>query len=664
MSSPSAESVSIIDGGWCTTYQMTVDLNVLNHLGINLYSNIPAVLAEVVANAWDADAETVRVDISEDPTSITISDDGHGMSRNEINARFLKVGYRRRKHAGPVTPKHGRLVMGRKGIGKLSLFSIANSIEVQTARNGRVNGFTMSLKDVERAIGNGTDSNTYHPVPLSKEKLVVKRGTRIVLTDLRRQLTRVQPALRRRLARRFSVIGSATSFSVSVNGKPIDIADRDYFKSLQYVWHYGEHGNRSRQLWTRSVHSEERPRTLFEGWIGTTFESGQLKDANESLNKIVVMVRGKVAKEDILADLDETGLYSKYVIGEIHADFLDEDDEVDIATTSRQSIIEDDERYIQLKNAVSNELRHIRNQSTRLRNKEGRKTAEQIEAIRKWFSDLGRDDKRRAEVVFGKINQIAIDDPLKRATLFKYGVLAFESLKSKQNLDAITSVNGESIIEFGKVFGTLDELESSLYHQIVSGRVGVVRALMEQVDQNAKERIIQEHLFDHLWLLDPSWERASTTEFMEARVGKEFAKISRKLTAEEKSGRIDIQYRTAAGRHVIVELKRPNVATSTISLMRQVVQYTNALQDILQELNDEHAQVEMVCILGRIPSDWSIPSGLIRSERALSAYGARVVFYSHLIENALKAYQAFLSKSKETGRIVRLLDEIDESLEP
>ncbi len=647
-----------------TTYQMTVDLNVLNHLGINLYSNIPAVLAEVVANAWDADAETVRVDISEDPTSITISDDGHGMSRNEINARFLKVGYRRREHAGPITPKHGRLVMGRKGIGKLSLFSIANSIEVQTARNGRVNGFTMSLKDVERAIGHGTDSNAYHPVPLSEEKLVVKRGTRIVLTDLRRRLTRVQPALRRRLARRFSVIGPATSFSVSVNRKPIDIADRDYFKSLQYVWHYGEHGNRCRQLWTRSVHSEERPRTLFEGWIGTTFESGQLKDANESLNKIVVMVRGKVAKEDILSDLDETGLYSKYVIGEIHADFLDEDDEVDIATTSRQSIIEDDERYIQLKNSVSSELRHIRNQWTRLRNKEGRKTAEQIEAIRRWFSDLGRDDKRRAEVVFGKINQIAIDDPLSRATLFKYGVLAFESLKSKQNLDAITSVSGESIIEFGKVFGTLDELESSLYHQIVSGRVGVVRALMEQVDQNAKERVIQEHLFDHLWLLDPSWERASSTAFMEARVGKEFAKISRKLTAEEKSGRIDIQYRTAAGRHVIVELKRPNVTTNTVSIMRQVVQYTNAIRAILQELDDEHAQVEMVCVLGRIPSDWSIPNSRTMSETSLSAYGARVVFYSHLIENALKAYQAFLSKSKEAGRIVRLLDEIDESLEP
>jgi hypothetical protein len=37
-------------------FVMTVDLNVLEHLGINLYSNIAAVLTEAVANAWDADA--------------------------------------------------------------------------------------------------------------------------------------------------------------------------------------------------------------------------------------------------------------------------------------------------------------------------------------------------------------------------------------------------------------------------------------------------------------------------------------------------------------------------------------------------------------------------------------------------------------------------------
>ena len=45
---------------------MTVDLNVLDHLAINLYSNIAAVLTEAVANAWDADAETVDIRIDPD----------------------------------------------------------------------------------------------------------------------------------------------------------------------------------------------------------------------------------------------------------------------------------------------------------------------------------------------------------------------------------------------------------------------------------------------------------------------------------------------------------------------------------------------------------------------------------------------------------------------
>ena len=42
--------------------KLAMDLNVLNHLGLNLYSNVPAVLSELIANAWDADAS--RVDVS------------------------------------------------------------------------------------------------------------------------------------------------------------------------------------------------------------------------------------------------------------------------------------------------------------------------------------------------------------------------------------------------------------------------------------------------------------------------------------------------------------------------------------------------------------------------------------------------------------------------
>ena len=75
-------------------YKMTLSLNVLNHLGINLYSSVPAVLSEVVANSWDADAEMVEISLDPDKKAIVITDDGHGMTEKDINEKLLLVGYR------------------------------------------------------------------------------------------------------------------------------------------------------------------------------------------------------------------------------------------------------------------------------------------------------------------------------------------------------------------------------------------------------------------------------------------------------------------------------------------------------------------------------------------------------------------------------------------
>ena len=109
-------------------YTLDIDLNVLNHLGLNLYSNVPAVLAELIANAWDADAS--QVDVSAKGQSgdkrIIIWDNGCGMNDTDLQEKFLTVGYQRRsKESGDQTAGKGRPVMGRKGIGKLSVLSIA-----------------------------------------------------------------------------------------------------------------------------------------------------------------------------------------------------------------------------------------------------------------------------------------------------------------------------------------------------------------------------------------------------------------------------------------------------------------------------------------------------------------------------------------------------------
>jgi HSP90 family molecular chaperone len=96
---------------------MTISLNALEHLGINLYSNIPAVLSEIVANAWDADAKLVTVTVDKGTETITIEDDGIGMDRDAVIDRFLTVGFKRRDELGDKTPG-GRKPMGRKGLGQ------------------------------------------------------------------------------------------------------------------------------------------------------------------------------------------------------------------------------------------------------------------------------------------------------------------------------------------------------------------------------------------------------------------------------------------------------------------------------------------------------------------------------------------------------------------
>lgn len=330
-------------------YSLTLSLNVLNHLGINLYSNVPAVLAEVVANSWDADAETVDIEVDPQGGWVRITDDGHGMDQDDINDKYLNVGFQRRAQKdGAVTQKWQRPVMGRKGIGKLSLFSVARVIEVHTVKDGKRNAFRMVLADIEEKIKAGGEG-TYYPDPLPPEVVDLERGTRVVLQDLKKSIYQTEAALRKRLARRFSIIGDRYHFNVRINGSPIGVTDREYFNKLQYIWWYGGDAEQELQLWRnedgelrsklcpRMEHFECRPDRLdgsenrASGWIGTVAESGSLQDADDNLNKITVLVRGKLAQEDILEVFSEGGMYTKYLIGEIEADFLDLDDREDIA---------------------------------------------------------------------------------------------------------------------------------------------------------------------------------------------------------------------------------------------------------------------------------------------------------------------------------------------
>ena len=656
-------------------YQMTINLNVLNHLGINLYSNIPAVLSEVVANSWDADATNVDIEIETE--RITITDDGHGMTLDDINGKYLKIGYERRDHQPVKTVKYDRAVMGRKGIGKLSLFSVADSVKVESLQDRSRNGFIMSTNEIKNHIENDI-SGPYEPTPMPESEMKLDSiGTRIVLTHLKRRVNIATPDyVKKRLARRFSIIGN-DNFTVRIDGTPVNITDRDYFDKLQYLWHYGDKSEQYVALCNKSdnfENEEKRPGSIqyehksqdvtypVRGWIGTVTTPSVLtdKDVKENLNKIVVMVRGKLAQEDILEDIREAGFYNKYLIGEIHADFLDDDDLLDIATSNRQEIIKDDPRYISLRDWIKSELSHIRVTWDDLRTLQVNEEAQQIPAIKEWLHELPPPKRQQAQAVIDKIAELDIDEFKDRIVIYKHTALAFENLLYKGDLDQLERISVENIPAFMEILSNFDDFEASLYYQIIQERLRIISKLHSAVEDSAVEKTIQEILYEHLWLLDPSWDRATETTFMEQTVQKEFEELDAKeiLTDPELNGRYDIKYKMTAGKHVIIELKRANRKLDQYDLLRQVEKYGEALRKIVRAIG-QNEPVEIVCLVGRDLQQWSDAEQRERSKKTMEQQNVRVVLYHELIEEAYRTYNAFLQLRHEHGRVYRLIKNLE-----
>lgn len=642
-------------------YRMTVSLNVLNHLGIGLYSNIPAVLSELVANAWDADANEVEISI--DPSGqIVVRDNGHGMTLDDINERFLRVGYQRRITSA--TSPNGRSVMGRKGIGKLSSFSISNIVEVHTIQGAERNALRMNRTQIEKGIKDG-NSKEYYPEDVEPQIDQLDHGTRIVLRELDRSVSWTAPYLRRRLARRFSIIGPANGFKVSVNGSEITSSDRDFYNKLEFLWHFGKQANASQfgnLKQTRELDARvgvprddgEEPDEVW-GWIGTVDRPDSLDEVN---NSIVLLARGKLVHENLLPAFKEAGMYAQYVVGEINADFLD-DEGPDIVTSNRQSVKEDDPRFGAVCDFVQAALKTIKNEWTGLRKEEGKKRALAYPSVERWYNRLGPDGKRTAARLFARIESLMLPDVQTKKELYRSTMLAFEKLALHDMLSVLDSIESQEAFEtLSRVMVGVEEVEAFHYHEVALGRLRVIEQFRELVDKDVLEKVLQKFIFKELWLLHPSWERAASNSRIEETVKKEFDKIDAKLTDEEKRGRIDIRYKTAAGKHIIIELKKYKRVVNAIELINQLRKYRDALAKCLRtKFPEEPAQIEMIAILGSPPSPVDSDQ---ENRQLLATIHARYITYDQLILEAERSYEEYLEKDKKISELIEIVDDLDE----
>ena len=121
-----------------TTQPFRPRARLLQLLGDELIGSPRLAVFELVKNAYDADATkaTVRLDVlREQEPSITVTDDGEGMSLQVLTSIWLVPGddhRQRQRLSNRRTPKHGRLPVGEKGLGRFAVHKLGNRIELVT----------------------------------------------------------------------------------------------------------------------------------------------------------------------------------------------------------------------------------------------------------------------------------------------------------------------------------------------------------------------------------------------------------------------------------------------------------------------------------------------------------------------------------------------------
>lgn len=360
------------------TYRLEVDPRILELLGPNLYTNIYYVLAELIANAYDADAKNVYIIAGSD--DIRVEDDGHGMSYSAGDiTRYLNVaGVSRTTENDSFTKSGKRRKMGRKGVGKLAALSVSENVDVLTIAKGEKSGFVLT-----RHPENGHELQA-----IPDEKIVFERiknhGSSIIMRHPQYRLHKTLAAVKRNLLKIFPLVNSSFRIHV-IRGKEsetIDDFDRsvmselctlitlgDQFKSLGALVPNTYPKRRKDLVAARNakvlpVEMKANDGVVYEyslevhGWIGTykTTRGRKAEMTDFPDNFISLFANEKMGEFNILPVVGQNKLNEVYVVGQLHVDLFELTELPDMALSNRQGYKSDDPRYEAVRDYVRKEL--------------------------------------------------------------------------------------------------------------------------------------------------------------------------------------------------------------------------------------------------------------------------------------------------------------------
>jgi hypothetical protein len=492
--------------------------SIVVQLGSQLYPSVTAAVAELISNAWDADARNVWITIpfGDDwigkDSAIEVLDDGSGMDRRESQFKYLVVGRERRAAEGTDRTPGGRFLHGRKGIGKLAAFGTGRLLEVVTRKAGeKPVGFRLDYEKL-RALEPAESAmvEEFDPQPLvTPDGNTLEEGTLVRLANLQVKRRPSRDRFLLSMRRRFSL--DESEMAVFINGTRLRRFDLDF----QYRFPrdaappeatVGDDG-----LATEYIDDEDETARAVRWWIG--FLDQPVKD--ELLQGISVLVRDKMAQRPF--KFERTGgapsqLGYEYLVGEVHADWIDDgiDDEADLIASNRDTLQLEDPRLQPFIAWGRRRLAWALGERQRL---------QEDKRVERWSTeipDLGtalRSVSRREQQTLGRIaERLARIEGLRDADVAEVIQRVVETRENRtaaaiaQEIQALGDAASARTWQLAKEASDIERRTAS---SVVGARLALLDQMTELLNDDAAPPDLAAILAKNPWLVDLRFDRSA-----------------------------------------------------------------------------------------------------------------------------------------------------------
>lgn len=607
-----------------TKWEMRFDLNTVEHLGVKLYTQYPPMIAELISNSWDADATSIKIHLDDrGGKRIVVSDNGTSMDADEINSCFLTVGRNRRvENDSGVSAQKGRQVLGKKGIGKLSMFGIAETINVTTIKNGLKNSFSMNYSTMKKSKG------SYSPDPIVFQQTTLEPdGTTIELIDIKRKSAFDPIALAGSLAKRFSIFDELSVYIIHNNNAQIKVENKSLFEGIdeQFKWNFPD--DFSALLADLGYYKSKG----ISGTLHTSFTP--LKKMHQG---VTLLARKKLVQENAFFDDRSNDYFHSYLYGTLNVDFIDSDNDVDNVSTDRKSLVWEGEELEELRDKLNDILKCIA-ADWRKRRVEAKKSkfklAHKLD-IDDWIDNLTAAERPLARSISDSIiNNTGLEEE-KSAALLIHIQDAFSLQGFKDFAETLRNVGA---LDEGNAIKLLDDwqfIEAKEMAKLSDGRVSTIDQFSKYIKENASEtKIMQKFLEKFPWILDPrmtNFEREVTySHWLKEHFPED------KLEGSNK--RIDFLCSNNNGIVHIIELKRPNIKIGMFEI-NQCMQY---IEYIKRRLPDTVSKVKVILISENHKYDLGIETTI---NSLVKSQDFEIKSYSDLLAQARQYHKDFIDR--------------------